>query len=166
MGASPFGHPPWIHWKQKFWALYFHIFGSDFYWVIFPPKSFWKIFMSHSFRPACVSWVKIEQIGFKFWFMKEICKFAFEKHLMHSSGKFELCRLMPVAGWDWPVDPAWFKTRPHLHTALTLLISIHSSHLSLLTALLPLAWMRKTGMENCVTWDFLGSVGSTSMTTL
>lgn len=85
----------------------------------FPPNFFKKILMSHSFRPACVSWVKIEHTGFMFWFMDQICKFAFEKHLTHNSGKLNFAvwylwldeTLWSV--WILPgarPDPPWFTT--------------------------------------------------------
>lgn len=163
MGAFPFGHPPWIHWKQKFWALYVSWIWLRLLLGHISLKSFWKRLMSHSFKPTCVSWVKIEHTGFTFWFMDEICKFAFEKPLKHNSGKFELCRRMPVAGWDsdlfrfclvqdqtWPGPPLTWISNKHAHALL-----LPPSPLTLLkTALLPLGWIKETGMENGLTWNF------------
>lgn len=167
MGAFPFGHPPWIHWKQKFWALCF-----SYIWLRFllghisPPNLFQKRLLSHSFRPTCVSWVKIEQTGFMFWFMDQICKFAFEKHLTHKSGKLNfavwclwldetLCPVQILPGAR--PDPTWSTTGTLTNDKRT-----HTFRPSCPLpppfwglVLLPVVWIKETGVENCLTWNFL-----------
>lgn len=65
-----------------------------------------------------------------------------------------------ACGW-MRLGPVQGQPPPHLCTPVTLTLHKHSLPPSPHPTLLPLAGIKQTGMESCVTWNVLGSVGST-----